>query len=137
MEVFPYIVMFLIILIGASCIIFGQKAERYAGIVILVTITAEIILFSIFWDGIIKKDLSYVVLDLIRFSAFFTISLKSVKIWPTFCSGILLVMLFSSIFKNFNFHIGVFGEEGLRVYCSIAVYSAVSIGLMRNNIVRR
>lgn len=137
MEVLPYFVMFSVILIGASCIIVGQESERWAGIVILFMVTVYIVMFIIIDRDIIRKDIKTIIYDIMIFFAFFTISLKSVKIWPTFCSGILFAMVSASVLKNFGLPIGIFGEDDVRIACHFAVYTAVAIGLWRNNSVRR
>lgn len=137
MEVFTYIVIFSVIVIGAACIIFGQQLERYAGIVILFMMTFDILVFRIINGEFIERDFATMMSDAMKFSAFLAISLQSVKVWPTFCSGILLVLVVASTFKNFDLPIGIFGGDNVRIACHLTVYTAVSIGLWRNNTFRR
>lgn len=137
MEVFSYVIIFFVILIGSLCIIIGNEAERFSGIAILFMVSIDILLFNIIKDNILGRDFSNIISDSMRFLAFLAISLRSVKIWPTLCSGVLLTMVSASIFKILNLPVGVFDGEGVRIACHLTVYATVSIGLWRNNTVRR
>jgi hypothetical protein len=83
--------MFFVILLGTGCVIFGQQAERWVGIIILIMMVLDIVLEITFDNKIITRGLSDWLSDVMRFSAFACVALRSMRIWPILCAGVTLL----------------------------------------------